>query len=526
MPKQSYKEWIMDKMPDTPHCFSNVKPETLVQLAFDTEKCAFKVCITGEAPLVDLEPVVTCLEDIKKALACVPITQKEGEVFNVNLDLSDLIDAINGLPQINLVGLQRYCDKEGTTTGYALISQDEDSGDLTPIYLDANYQPLSAAPEGQPCSDALLLQQILACLKEIKEKQKSQPYFVEKLCDSVVGDNCELETCNIFSPATATSNATPFNVNTPITNHIDLSGLATPFGQGQDFVVYDPANQPHVTQWNGNETYLQLPGISAANPLTIDYDMGFVGTFNKIAIWNEEAHPANAFDVEYSLDGSTWTAAQSFTVGTNPITGGYGATVLEFDCAFSARYIRFSHTDSGTYRPEEDLIAIGEIAFGGVEGAVTGSLDQTEFYQAHTCDGIERYIINEAGEKVDYEVQGTIGPCPDASSTLLSNLIDSQTATTVAVNNLCAKLEIDEELCAEKIKVVEISRNTVISSIATGYAVRDQVTIGSVNTVITAIEGVKFTVKDAEGIEVGNTISKRTAVSEEDGSKPAVEGEK
>jgi len=81
------------------------------------------------------------------------------QIFNqlceVCRKIGELATSLADMPQIEGLHMIRWCttaeDGTQTTTGWSSTVIDEETGTPTTYYFDTAMQPLTAAPEGEPC---------------------------------------------------------------------------------------------------------------------------------------------------------------------------------------------------------------------------------------------------------------------------------------------------------------------------------------------------------------------------------------
>ena len=284
---------------------------------------------------------------------------------------------------------------------------------ISTLYYDANLilgTPAGNANDWTPCELSCDIVSVIQC------------------CDFIQQQVCVIDNPNIYSPASVTANMANWSGSVLTEYHIDKSGLTTPFVDGQNYAAYNPTTQVHTSTASGFEAYFATnpgqpsgPAIDATNPLILTYDMGQIMTTDGFVIWGEENHEPKLADVEYSLDGTNWTAGDTITF--TPVPGGsYTGVEYTFSCAFPARFIRFTHNDTGSYRP--DILGIGEIAFRAVVGVVDEITQVVPFYKRFTCDdGVQTVTLDSNNSYVPYVVQGTEVECND-DATIIQLLTD------------------------------------------------------------------------------------------------------
>lgn len=436
------------------------------------------------------------------------------EEITVTIDTSEGPVEITG--EVTIAGLLEALENLNVTVTNFDDLIDLLTGDDVTITVDGTV--LIDPDQWQAFLDGQLA--IIAAINATNDEWCETVYYVDdSMCICKEGETPCLEAPEpvIFSAKDVSSpNGVAFSAGTPIGQHIDKSGLSTPWTEGQSVAAYDPANQPHVTTWSGNETYLQTSApITPANPLIIDYDLGAVRALSGVAIWGEEAHPPRNYDIEVSVDGVTYTPLGSFSSTPNTITGGYGASMVELECAVAeARYVRFKHTEPGTYRPEDDLVAIGEIGFIGAMAPleVPPSAECTTIYQAHSCQGVNIYTVVD-GKQVPYVMTGNEVKCVDAEG---SKCCDDMKALLAQINTTLEAMNSDG-CCTRKnvITAVEGNAITVEPFIAIPTGIKQLQLLSPAGTKLEVVkiakveQGLGYTklqVTESENLKVGNVV--------------------
>jgi len=169
----------------------------------------------------------------------------------------------------------------------------------------------------------------------------------------------------IYSPLSATASSV-ISLADDINNTIDQSGLSIFFVSGvTDWDLYFAGNPNHSFQ--GDEWFAE----ENVSPVKIDYDMGSVMDWGKMAFWNDEFSGVESMEVQVSTDNISFSTIATGLMPTNHSSGviSYPADIFDIG-TFSARYIRLQVTG-----PQPDplgpYIGFGEVAFeGGVGTAI------------------------------------------------------------------------------------------------------------------------------------------------------------
>lgn len=152
-----------------------------------------------------------------------------------------------------------------------------------------------------------------------------------------------------------------------INQTFNQAGLLAGYVAGvTDFDTYLAGNPMHDFRFSGNEWFSNSGTTSA----TVTYDFGSAMTFDRLALWNEDASAFGSVDILTSNDLMTFTSLLIGVSGTdNVLNSNYGADVFSFGPR-TARYVVFEMSrcpQSGTAFPG---CAIGEVAFRSTTGAV------------------------------------------------------------------------------------------------------------------------------------------------------------
>jgi hypothetical protein len=168
----------------------------------------------------------------------------------------------------------------------------------------------------------------------------------------------------ILSPAAVLGSdlGTNSETVTPLVNMVNQSGLSKPFTSGAtDFEDYLTTGDQPFAQGGVGEWWSQVD-FSLPVEGTIDFDLGAVQTFERLAIWNRSLE-----DIQIHLSdtpGGPMTLAGEFTLPNQTAFFSYLPTVLEFDAPQQGRYLRIE-VDSAYPFSAFDTFAyaiVGEIA--------------------------------------------------------------------------------------------------------------------------------------------------------------------
>jgi hypothetical protein len=145
-----------------------------------------------------------------------------------------------------------------------------------------------------------------------------------------------------------------------IANTFNQAGLLDQYISDQTsfdtFVVVDETK--HTFVFTGSEWFSNQGSTSAM----VTYDLGSVRSFDRIALWNEDASGIGTLQLSYSLDAVNFTPLGAARQPTNTLLDdAYAAEV--FALSAEARYVRFDM--SGCPQPGGAFMAcsIGEVAF-------------------------------------------------------------------------------------------------------------------------------------------------------------------
>lgn len=127
------------------------------------------------------------------------------------------------------------------------------------------------------------------------------------------------------------------------------------------FDGYIAGNPQHNLAFAGNEWFSEQ-GINGA---TVTYDFGATRSFDRLALWNEDASGIGLLTLSVSSDNVNFTAfATNLAPTNNPVNLNYGADVFAF-ATQTGRYVRFemSRCPQADNPQLFDGCAIGEVAF-------------------------------------------------------------------------------------------------------------------------------------------------------------------
>jgi hypothetical protein len=165
----------------------------------------------------------------------------------------------------------------------------------------------------------------------------------------------------IFAPIAGVVNVGgPGNGN--LADTWNQNGLLTGYTANvTNFNTYLAGNPQHNLAFAGNEWFSDQ-GINGA---TVTYDFGSSKSFDRLALWNEDASGIGLLTLSVSSDNVNFTAfATNLAPTNNPVNQNYGADVFSF-ATQTGRYVRFEMSRC----PQADNpqlfegCAIGEVAF-------------------------------------------------------------------------------------------------------------------------------------------------------------------
>ena len=163
----------------------------------------------------------------------------------------------------------------------------------------------------------------------------------------------------IFSPTSAVVNTGGPGFGS-INDTFNQNGLSTSYVSGvTNFDTYISGGPLHTAFFGGFEWFSNRDSNSAR----VTYNFGLVKSFDKLALWNEEASGIGVLDLSFSLDGINFSPLASGLMPTNhPATlQPYGADV--FAVAGTAQYVRFDMSLCPQVPSTFAACAIGEVAF-------------------------------------------------------------------------------------------------------------------------------------------------------------------
>jgi len=149
-----------------------------------------------------------------------------------------------------------------------------------------------------------------------------------------------------------------------LTETWDQSGLLTGFTNGvTSFDSYIAGNPLHTSNFEGFEWFSNSGSTSAS----VTYDMGAIGSFDRLALWNEETSGIGRLNLSYSTDNvNFFSLASNLTPTDNPLVGiytPYGADIFSFGPT-SFQWVRFDMDLCPQQNPGNfPGCAIGEVAF-------------------------------------------------------------------------------------------------------------------------------------------------------------------
>ena len=148
-----------------------------------------------------------------------------------------------------------------------------------------------------------------------------------------------------------------------IADTFNRAGLVTTYTPNvTNFNTYIGANPQHDFVFSGNE-WFSNDGTNAA---TVTYDLGSSRSFDRFALWNEDASGVGTVTLLISSNNVTFTSFATFTPTNNPVNFNYGAQVFSF-ATQTGRYVRFAATNCPQSLATFDACGIGEIAFRAAE---------------------------------------------------------------------------------------------------------------------------------------------------------------
>jgi hypothetical protein len=165
----------------------------------------------------------------------------------------------------------------------------------------------------------------------------------------------------IFAPTAGVVNVGgPGNGN--LADTWNQNGLLTGYTANvTNFNTYLAGNPQHNLAFAGNEWFSE----SGVNGATVTYDFGASRSFDRLALWNEDASGIGLLTLSVSSDNVTFTPfATNLTPTNNPVNANYGADVFAFAIQ-TGRYVRFemSRCPQADNPQLFDGCAIGEVAF-------------------------------------------------------------------------------------------------------------------------------------------------------------------
>jgi len=167
----------------------------------------------------------------------------------------------------------------------------------------------------------------------------------------------------IFSATSATINSGGPGSGS-IADTFNQSGLSASYIS--DVTAFDPfvATTTHTVIFSGYE-WFSNSGTSSAS---VTYDLGFVRSFDRLALWNEESSGAGTLlDLWTSTDDTTYTPLASLSPTAAASVTDYLAEV--FSVGATARYVRFDMSGCPHGASSYPACAIGEVAFRTPEGS-------------------------------------------------------------------------------------------------------------------------------------------------------------
>lgn len=151
------------------------------------------------------------------------------------------------------------------------------------------------------------------------------------------GQITSAEAGTITSATISGTNMTELSTTTvPLNNLINQSGLFNHYVSGvTDFDTYVPSTT-HDWNYSGNEWFSHHEQTTGY----IVFDLGNVYNIDKLAIWNEDSHGINTFDVFTSVDGANWALVKSSAASNNTIYQNYFADIFDFNFTSLAQYVK------------------------------------------------------------------------------------------------------------------------------------------------------------------------------------------
>lgn len=174
----------------------------------------------------------------------------------------------------------------------------------------------------------------------------------------------------IYSPAAAFSpDLVVMDGTTDIVHLLDHAGLVTDFSSG--VTPWDAYGDPGLcaTLHGPQASYQEFWGLAPVNVAHLVLDMGFEGTWDRMAIYNEEAAGFGNDPVTLSHGPSTtgpWTDICQLALTDHP-DGYYGPDVAAFDAPITARYFRITGSGSLYTQQGQYFYTVAEIFLGSAD---------------------------------------------------------------------------------------------------------------------------------------------------------------
>lgn len=145
-----------------------------------------------------------------------------------------------------------------------------------------------------------------------------------------------------------------------IADTFNQAGLRTPYVNGvTDFATYIAGVPKHDWVFAGNEWFSD----SGTTTATVTFDMGAVGLYAGMALWNEDASGMGSYDILGSIDGSIFFTLAAGVIPTNNAHSvDYGPDTIG-GSPVSVRFFRLIMKDCPEVGGTFDACALGEIAF-------------------------------------------------------------------------------------------------------------------------------------------------------------------
>jgi hypothetical protein len=162
----------------------------------------------------------------------------------------------------------------------------------------------------------------------------------------------------MWNANSATTTLGEFSLFTQLSNVYDQTGLLSPYFRGELQASYLTLGTTHYAKLSGTEWVSSFSRPSGY----IDFDLGAVLDISNVVVWNEEEIGTSSISLQVStttdFSGATVFGPYILTQNLGPLP--YRFEVLSLPAPIAGRYVRL---DPGA-NPNQDLIALGEVAFG------------------------------------------------------------------------------------------------------------------------------------------------------------------